>query len=386
MRANLIFWSLMLAGMLAGCGEKIEPGTTAPGKPVTVKVRTAVADPFLEPHRHEAVGTVKAKLFSTLAGKVMGTVTEVTVNEGQQVKKDQILVVMTQQQIDADYQRTLAALDEARRGQAAAESAVKMAEANADLAKATFGRYQHLISGESASPQEFDEVKAKYEAAMAAVAQAESMQAAAKKRVKGAQAAVNAAAATTRDMVVRAPYDGVITEKLVEPGDLASPGRPLVRLEGFEGYRVVFVLEEAAIQMVRVGLVLDVEIPTLPDQRIQGTVETISAVADAATRSVEVKLSIPPVPALRSGQFARVFIPGAPTEILRLPESAVVKRGQLTGVYKVDADNTLRFRLVRTGRSINGKVEILSGIKAGERYVLTPGPEAVNGRLAEEAS
>lgn len=386
MQRYFLLWGLMVVAALAGCGEKIEPGTTAPEKPVVLKVKTSIAEPVLEPNRQEAVGTVQAKLFSTLSSKVMGSVIQVTVDAGQPVKKDQPLVVLAQQQIDADYQRALAALDEARRGRAAAESAVRMAEANAELAKATFGRYRQLVAGESVSPQEFDEVKAKYEAAMSATAQAESMLAAARKRVAGARAAVTAAAATTRDMTIQAPYDGVIAEKLVEPGDLASPGRPLVRLEGREGYRVVFVLEEAAIGLVRIGQLLDVKIPTVSDQPIQGTVETISSVADAATRSVEVKLSLPPLPALRSGQFARVFIPGTIAEKLRIPESALVKKGQLTGVYKVDADHTVRFRLVRTGRTVSGSVEILSGMNAGDRFVLAPGPETVNGRTVEEAS
>ncbi len=385
MRYYFMLSSILIAGFLAGCGEKIEPGTTPPGAPVVVTTRTAVVASDSIQQRYEAVGTVKPKLFSTLSGKVMGTVVSVNVDEGQQAKKGQLLVALSQLQINADHDRALAALEEARRGQTTAEASVRVAKANADLAKNTYERYQTLVSGESASPQELDEVKAKYEAAMAAVAQAEAMLAGAKKRVVGARAMADAAGATAQDMFVHAPYDGVIIEKLVEPGDLVSPGRPLLRLEGFEGYRVVFVLEETRIQAVRVGQVLAVEIESLADSKVQGTVESISPVADVATRSVEVKLALPSIPDLRSGFFARVFIPGGTTKILRIPKSAIVQNGQLTGVYKVDNEGLLRFRLVRTGRYADGQAEILSGMKADERYVVAPGPDVKNGRLVKEA-
>lgn len=384
MRVYLLIWGFMAAGIMAGCGGEIEPGTTPPGKPVAVSVRTAIAEPVLEQRRHEAVGTLKPRVYSTLSSRVMGSVAAVNVDDGQRVQEGQTLVVLTRQQIAADYQRALAALEEARRGQATAKASVNMATANAELATATYKRYQQLVSGESASPQEFDEVRAKYEAARAAVDQAKSMLSAADDREKGARAALDAAAATTRDMVVTAPYDGVITEKLVEPGDLASPGQPLLRMEGFEGFRVVFALEEAMIQAATMGLALEVAIPALGDRRIQGTIEAISPVADAATRSVEVKLAMPSLPDLRSGQFARVFVPGEKTKIMRLPKRAIVKKGQLTGVYQVNSDGILRFRLVRTGRFLDENVEILSGMKAGDRYVLAPGPETVDGRMAEE--
>ena len=386
MRCYLILWSFLIIGMFAGCGDKIEPGSTPSEAAGPVTVQTDIVKPVVESRQHEAVGTVKPRLTSTLSSKVMGTVSKVNVEEGQQVKKGEPLVILTQKQIDADYERAQAALSEAQRGEATAKAGVTVAKANAELARATHERYQKLVAGESASPQEFDEIKAKHEAAKAAVIQAESMLAAAKKRVEGAEAMVTAAAATTRDMVVSAPYDGVITEKLVEPGDLASPGRPLLRLEGFEGYRVVFVLEEALIQAVRVGQRLDVALSSIMERRIQGEVESISPVADVATRSVEVKLSLPSIPGLRSGLFARVFIPAGTVTSIRMPESAIVKRGQLTGVYKVDEKGILRFRLVRTGRHDNGQVEILSGMKAEDRYVVTPGPETRNGQMAKEAS
>jgi multidrug efflux pump subunit AcrA (membrane-fusion protein) len=372
---------------MGGCGDKIGPGESRPGARKKVPVHTAVVRLDTRHLQYEAVGTVRARLSSTLSSKVVGTVSQVKVHEADRVKKGQVLLVLTQRQIHAGYQQARAALDEARRGQAAAEAALKSARAQAGLARATYDRYRKLVAGESVSPQEFDEVKATHLSAQAAFQRAESMVRAAENRVGFARAALDAAAATSGDTVLRAPYDGVIVEKRVEPGDLASPGLPLLRMEGFEGFRAVFVLEETKIGDVHPGQTLEAELPALRNRRVSGTVEAVMPAADAATRSVEVKLDLPHVPGLRSGLFVRVFIPGPETRILRIPETAVVRKGQLTGLYKVDETQTLRFRLIRLGSPLEGgEVEVLSGLKPGDRYVLAPGPEVVDSALAEEAS
>jgi multidrug efflux pump subunit AcrA (membrane-fusion protein) len=380
----IVGWIIFL--FVIGCGEKIEPGNKAIGPVSTIKAVTAKARIEDQMFLHEAVGSVEARLVSTVSSKVMGTVTEVKIIEGQLVKKDDILVVLTQQQISAGYQQAIAALDEAKRAESAAEATKKVAQANEKLAQSTFARYQKLVAGESASIQEVDEVKAKAESAKSSVAQAESMVSAAKQRVAQAQAGVDAAAATSRDTVLKAPYDAVVTEKMVEPGDFAGPGKPLIRLEGSGGYRVVFVLAEAGIGSVTMGQKISVSFPSLSDQSVEGTVDTIMPSADVATRSVEVKLSVPSIPKLRSGVFARVFVPGGQSRMIRIPTSAIVVRGQLTGVYKVDAESISRFRLVRTGRTFGGQVEILSGMTDGDRYVVAPSSQMVEGLRVEEGA
>jgi RND family efflux transporter MFP subunit len=386
MRKFIWGWLVVFCLLMGGCEEKIGPGEMRPGAQKKVAVRTAVARMETQRLRYEAVGTVEARLASTLSSKVVGTVSEVRVHEADRVKKGQVLLVLTQRQIHAGYQQALAGLEEAKRGQAAAEAALRAAQAEAGLAQTTFERYRKLVAGESVSPQEFDEVKAKHLAARAAVHRARSMVLAAENRVGLARAGLDAAAATSGDTQLKAPYDGVIMEKRVEPGDLASPGLALLRMEGAEGYRAVFVLEEGKIGDVRPGQSLEAVLPALRSPRVTGTVEAVMPSADAATRSVEVKLSLPDVPGLRSGLFVRVFIPGPETRIIRIPETAVVRRGQLTGLYKVDETKTIRFRLIRLGNPMAGAVEVLSGVKPGDCYVLTPGPQVEDGALAEEAS
>jgi RND family efflux transporter MFP subunit len=369
----------------SGCGDKAKPGTGGSGTGTPVKVRTAMARMENVPSLHEAVGTVEAISASTLTAKVMGTVSDVKVEEGQTVRKDQVLVVLTQQQISAGHQQALSALREARRGESAAQAAARAASANDRLAQSTYERYRKLAAGESASPQELDEVKARAESAKSALAQAESMVAAAGERVAMVRAALDSAAATREDLVLKAPYDGVVTEKMVEPGDSAAPGRPLLRLEAGKGHRVVFVLAEDRIHAIGMGQKLSVVFPTLSDLAVEGTVEAIMPVSDAATRSVEVKLALSSQPGLHSGVFVRVLVPGGESNMIRIPQSALVTRGQLTGIFKVDAGEA-RFRLVRTGRKIAEEVEILSGVAEGDRFVVAPGPRMADGLRVEEGA
>jgi RND family efflux transporter MFP subunit len=377
---------LFLFMSISGCGDKIEPGTSKTDSVRGIKAKTAMVQAEFRTSLQDAVGTVEARLTSTLSSKIMGTVTEVKVEEGASVTKGQVLVVMTQQQISSDQQQALAGLDEARRGQAAAEAALRVAQANARLAEATYARYQQLVSGESATAQEFDEIKAKKDSAKAAVSQAESMLSAAKQRVASAGARLQGATATERDRIISAPYDAVVMEKMVEPGDLAAPGRALIRLEGKEGHRVVFMLEEAKIHAIHPGQKLPVSFPALSELQAEGTVEAIMPSTDAVTRSVEIKLALASIPGLRSGLFARVLVPGDEKKSIRIFNSAIVTRGQLTGIYKVDADSIARFRLVRTGRVFEDQVEILSGVTDSDRYIVSPGSDVADGLRVEEGA
>lgn len=377
---------LMIALYAAGCGQKPEPGAARPGSDKPVKVRSAIARLDEVPAFREAVGTVEAVLACTVSSKVMGTVGEVRVKEGQPVRKDQVLAVLTQQQISADYQRSLSSLDEARKARDASEAALRVAEANDRLLESTLNRYRKLAEGESVSTQELDEIKARAASAKGALSQAGSMAEASRQRVGIAEAGLSAATATRDDMTLKAPYDGVITRKMTEPGDLAAPGRPLFQLEGGKGYRVVFVLAENQVGTLASGQRLSVVFPTLADRRAEGVVETVMPVSDPASRSVEVKLALPSIPELRSGVFARVVVPGGGSKMIRIPQGALVTRGQLTGVFKVTSDHLIRFRLVRTGRMADGTVEILSGISDGDRYVLAPGPDIMDGLRAEEGA
>lgn len=377
-----LFSFVLLLPLLCACGEKIGPGNTEPLSAGTVKAETAVAEISSQSIVYEALGTITAQNSSTLSGKIMGTVKAVNVKEGDTVKQGDVLVVLDARQVDAGLQQAEAGLSEARRAESAAVSARDSARAGAKLAESTYKRYQQLLKENSATRQEFDEVEARYRQAQAALAQAEAMVAAAKSRVQQADAATSSAGVSQKDATILAPYDGIITAKMIDAGALAAPGTPFLTIEKTGGFQADLLVPEYHIQTVHTDQEVEVSIPALGDT-LRGTVKTIVPSADRMSRSFTVKVMLPeddPKNSLiRSGMFARVSIPVGEGGILLVPQTALVYRGQLTGFFLVDGKNTARFRLVRTGRQFGDKIEIISGLKTGTRYVTNPPAELRDG-------
>ena len=366
-----------------GCGDKIEPGNEKRPEVPIVKVPVAIARTTSRPLSYEAVGTVQPVTTSTLSGKLLGTVKEIRVREGDRVKQGDTLVVIDKRDVTAQLRQAQAALDEARRAEAAAVSARDAAIAGAQLARATYERYLSLIKEDSASRQEFDEVQARHRQAQASRKQAGQMLAAARSRVQQFEAAVSAADVASDDAVILAPYDGIVTAKMSDVGDLATPGTPFLTLEGTGGFTVDVVLPEAYFNAVRLKQTVMIRIPSLGDQTLAGIIETIVPVADQSSRRFLLKIRLPADEAVRSGMFARVVIRTGEERMMLIPASAVVPQGQLTGIFIVDDNQIARFRLIRTGRHFDDIVEIITGLDEGQRFVLTPPPVLVDGARVE---
>jgi RND family efflux transporter MFP subunit len=338
---RLVF--ILGAALLSACGQKIEPGTMEAGDGKSVKAEVAVARITQQPFMYEAVGTVTARNASTISSKLMGTVRAVHVREGDLVKEGQLLVTIDRREVEAQLQK---------------------AQANAEVAAKEYRRYQQLLSTQSVTQQEFDRAEARHRQARAAVA---------------------AASVSLKDADVRAPYDGRVVNKMINPGDLASPGTPFLTIEQEGFFNTDLVLPERHIQAIKVGLDVQVVVPALSSQVIAGKVGRIIPSADARSRSFQVKVHMPGDLDLKSGMFARVYIPLGGTGMLLIPRSAVVDHGQLQGVFQVDAQMTARFRLVRVGKIIGDQVEIVSGLNDGTRYIVSVPPTLKDGmKIAEQ--
>ncbi len=385
-KQTIPFVVILVLLLSAGCGDKIEPGTTAVKPARTVQAQVAVAKLTSHPIHYTAVGTVTAQTSSTVAAKLMGTVTAVFVREGDMVQPGALLAEIDDRQITAQYRQAEAALAEARQAEATALSARDAATAGAVLARATYSRYQRLVEEDSVSRQEFDEVEARRNQAEAAIKQAESQVEAVRRRIQQAEAALAAVEVSRKDAKVLSPYHATVTSKQVEVGDLAAPGKPLFILEKAGGLRVDAVIPEAHIKAVHLDQKLLVSLPSLQSLTLEGTVQTIVPAADPQSRSFIVQIRLPESEAVRSGLFARVAVPLEESVMLLIPETAVVTQGQLTGVFLVDAEKIARFRLIRTGRKIDESFEVLSGLPEGSRYVLVPPPTLEDGMLVEVVS
>jgi multidrug efflux pump subunit AcrA (membrane-fusion protein) len=376
----------IVLAVLCGCNDKIEPGVQKQAPPVVKDVSVSVARMEEKPLIYEGVGTVTAGISSNLAAKLLGEIREIRVREGDRVQKGDVLLVIDQRRVDAGVQKARAGLSEARKAQDAAESARKAAQTNKELNEVTYRRHKDLRDKKLISQQRFDEVEAQYRQAEADLNKARAMVDAATARVNQAEAGLSEVRVTQKDTVITAPHDGIISKKMADAGDMASPGAPLLTLETVRGFCVDMTLPETYVDFVRPMQSVTVRVPALKTGPLEGTVCTVVPGADPKSRSFVVKINLPIDMEVRSGMFARVEIPTGRQQALLIPRTALVERGQLTGIYLLDDQNTVRFRLIRTGKVHEEQIEVLSGLKAGDRYVPEPSPNLKDGVRVEVSS
>lgn len=333
---------------------------------------------------YEAVGTVRSKDSSVIQSKAVGHILAIHVKEGDAVQVGQLLLELDDRDATAQVQRAEAALKQAREARRAAAGSVQAAlhaktaaDATGDLARATYQRYKGLVDQRAVSQQTFDEANARWRGATAAAAQAgdfavsaQAQATEAEARVQQAEAELSAAKTGLTYTRITAPFAGVVTRKTVAVGDLAAPGAPLLELEDAQHYRLEALVDEARAANIKLGATTPVSIDALSEPAITGTVSEIVPAADSASRTFLIKVELPERPGIRSGMFGRAAFAESQKELLTVPESALVRQGQLTGVYVVGADDKIaRLRLITTGKRYGENVEALSGLRAGERIV-----------------
>lgn len=322
----------------AGCRHKTErtasnqlPAATVRAQIVASKTRVATED---------VVGTVRAKLRAVIEAKVSGKIDQMLVVPGQQVRRGELLASVDASEVQSRLDQALAIRQ----------------QAEGDLK-----RFASLLEQKILSQSEFDAAQSKFLVATAAVKEAETMLGYTK---------------------ITAPFDGVITRKLADVGDLvgdpSAPNKPLLEMEDSTALRLEADVPEAVVGKLALGDKLPVKISALENE-LTGGVSEIAPAADPASRTFLVKLDLPDAPGLRAGQFGRVAMPVGETAALRAPVSAVVQRGQMEMVFVV-RDNHAQLRLVKTGRRIGGEVELVSGVEAGEKIVADGAADLVDGQ------
>jgi len=330
---------LLFSILLAGCGAKPEntQGEASNLPVATVQVKTIENQPHV--NTEAVVGTVQAKLHATLEAKVSGHIERLPVELGQQVKAGELLALLGSSELKARFDQ---------------------AEASQEQAKRNWDRISALFHQQAATRAEYDDAQAQKRVADAAVAEAKAMLDYAK---------------------VVAPFDGVVTKKWVDVGDLASPGKPLVDIEDTSQLRVQADVPDVIASHVQQGDRITVRVDTL-DGNLTGTVAEISPAADPIAHTFRIKADLPANSGLRSGQFARLEVPVGESKALLVPDAAVVQRGQMEILFVVVKGHA-QLRLVKTGRHVGDQMEILSGLDAGDTVVIQGASQLTDGQPVE---
>ena len=328
----------LMLSLLAGCGDKKQPTEQQAVRHVAAQVTTLQASRV--PLIHAAPATLVALESVQVASRLMGYIQQIDVVEGQSVKAGQRLFTVDPVDVQGQADQSRAALKQAE-------------DALAD-AKADFDRYANLYKEEAVSRQQYEKVKLAHDLAQARVAQA--------------RAGLSSATGQLRYAVVTSPINGVVTQKLSNAGSLAAPGQPVLVVENPARLQVQTQVGEEVLRRLKVGDAVVVEVEGI-EQAIEAKVARLSPAADPVSRTFLVKLDITGE-GLRSGLFARALFKMGERDALQVPQTALVERAGILGVFIVDAQNIAHFRMVRTGEARDGQVEIQAGLAAGERIAV----------------
>jgi RND family efflux transporter MFP subunit len=367
-RLRVFFLILATALFLVGCGEKAAPGDTQVKRPLVRGVSIATLAPSSVDEFYEATGSVKAAHVSVVAARMMGAVTSLLVKEGDPVEKGQLLLTI-------DDRDVVQKENGAEAGHREAQKALDAATQNRELTDITYRRYKKMYEEKAISRQEMDQFETQNRVARFEQERVQEM--------VGRAAAGLAEARIYRGFTrVTSPLQGVVTEKRIEAGSMAVPGMPLLTVESAAAFQAEIAVDESLSGRFKVGAPVFVSIEAL-NRQMTGKIAEILPAIDPLSRSFTAKVSVSG-PGLKTGLYAKVRIPKGTKQLLLAPRPAIVEKGQLTGVYAVDGQGIVTYRLVRTGREYDGRMEILSGLKTGDRIIVGGVEKAMDGGVVEE--
>lgn len=342
---GLLVIAAVIVGLLYSQGlfssERVGPGSEVRAPETVGDVPTAEVVSEKLPVFSEAVGTVRSRRTTRVSPRIMATILEVSVEQGDAVREGAILARLDDREIAARV--------------AAAEANLSQAEARLTIAQAAHARYQGLFEKGAATREQLESVTGEYEVAKAAVT--------------GAKEAVRAAEIVVGYTEIVAPLSGVVTEKLAEPGDLGLPGKPILVIQNPDELRLEADVREYLVPSVSVGTEVSVVFGTPIDEELVTRVSERAPEADPRTRTFRCKADLPAESKARPGNFGRMRFRTGERDVLLIPAGVVRRVGQLETV-KVVEDGRVRVRHIRTGAAHGEQVEVLSGLTAGEKLVI----------------
>ncbi len=310
-----------------GCGSKNKTAKEHAANLPATKVQVSTAENKLRTMTEDVAGTLLAKWRATLEAKVSGRIEKLPVALGTIVQKGQLIARLDAVELAARLEQAEASLEQAER---------------------ELKRVATLFEQRSATRAEYDSTLSRQRIAKGALAEAKALMS---------------------YVEIVAPFDGVVTKKWADVGDLATPGKPLVDIEDPSSLQLEANVPETIVLHIEKNSRLGVRVEATKAE-LEGVVAEIAPAADAATRTFRVKLDLPPSAGLMSGQFARLAVPIGERKSVRVPVSAAIQRGQLEMVFTV-TNQRARLHLVKTGRRVGDEIEILSGLNGGESIVVS---------------
>lgn len=340
--------SLMTAAALLAIGTMTFGNSSHERNLRPAQAPVSVSTVTIEPKNVDAVvsaaGTLSSRNVSVLSSKVMGKVVVLTVNEGDYVSSGKLLARIESGEISAQAYQAQAAYNNA---------------------KLHYDRIKRLFDEKASTQMEMDQATLGFESA---------------------RAGLNAAKAMEGYTVITAPISGRIVEKKINLGEMALPGQPIFKIEDNRNLRLDVTLKEQDLRFVRPGQSAAVMIDALPGTEIKGRVAQVVPAADIRTHSFIVKIDIPADKSLITGMYGKALFRIGSREAILVPRSAVVEMSGLSGVYIVSSEGNALFQMVHFGENQGDAVEAITGLKAGDRVIVSRADARIDGRKVIVAS
>ncbi|MEX0890028.1 MAG: efflux RND transporter periplasmic adaptor subunit [Balneolaceae bacterium] len=345
---------LMILFTVVSCGGQDEETVNRPDS-IEVNVQNArIAQKVIA---RRFAGVVVSSWTASLSTTIMGTITRIDVDEGDAVEQGEVLVRIKDDHLNAQRRQVQSNLDGAR--------------ATLANAKANYQRIRVLHERDSATKQELDEMTSRYEMASANVHSLEN-------KLKEIREML---AYTT----LKAPFDGHVVSKLASESDMASPGQPLLVLEQQGQSEFHITVPESEITHLSIQDTVSIQLPAVDISNEMGVISNIHPAGAPGSRQFTVEV-LPVQPermrTARSGMFVEIALANRGEQAVLVPRSAILERGQLTGLYTVNEESELILRWVRLGELVGSNVEILSGLSEGEVYVSSIDSQLQEGQTA----
>lgn len=336
--ASVITAFAVLAAGYTLLGNKESYAATEKKAEAPLSVATMTVEPKIVDAVVSAAGTLSSKNTSVLSSKVMGRVVALTVTEGDYVTRGKLLIRIESNEISAQAYQAQAAYNNA---------------------KLQYDRTKSLFDEKAATQMEMEQATLGFESA---------------------RAGLNAARAMESYTTITAPISGQITEKRINLGEMALPGQPILKIEDNKNLRLEATVKEQDIRFVQPGSPVTIQIDALPGREINARVAQVVPAADIRTHSFVVKIDIPGDKSLITGMYGKALFSTGKRDALLVPRTAIVDLSGVTGVYIVSAEGSAVFQMVRLGENRGDSVEATTGLKSGDKVVVSRQDVRIDGR------
>ena len=350
-------------------GDRVDPGHVQPqrvrqhpeAETVEAIVRTVT-------EWHDAVGTIIPRTHAGIEARVQATITEVLVEAGETFAQGDLLVRLDDAQLQARLAQARQSLQSATARREQARQVFHAAQAAFKEAEQAYRRIERFYEAEAATEQDLEQVRSRFLQARAAMQQAQEGLSAASSGIGQAREMVREAEISREYTELTAPVDGEVLQRLVDPGDMAMPGKPLLLLRTARGLQIEAIVRENLVGKVQLGDIRPVHLTTL-DKTVDAVIDRIVPFIDPRTRTFVVKADLPEIEGAFPGMYGKLMIPHGEVDVVVIPPGAVRRVGQLELVTAKTPEGWQR-RYIKSGGMHDDRIEVLAGLEGGELLLI----------------